>query len=120
MDADEGLSHALAETSQQAITARYGFDYDTDYSHIKWAFIPNVMLLNLNYGDTDHHIRIEFNNNSQYYKFTEDELKQPKAFCSLAKNGITLQLEAIYDGPTLIQRFGYENGNYMHIVFKAD
>lgn len=117
---DEGLSHALAEFTQQAITARYGFDYDTDYSHVKWAFIPNVMLLNLNYDGVDHHIRIEFNNNSQYYKFTEDELKQPKAFCSLAKNGITLQLEAIYDGSTLVQRFGYENGYYMHIVFKAD
>ena len=77
---DEGLSHALAESTQQAITARYGFDYDTDYSHVKWAFTPNVMLLNLNYDGVDHHIRIEFNNNSQYYKFTEDELKQPKAF----------------------------------------
>ena len=120
VDADEGLSHALAETSQQAITARYGFDYDTDYSHIKWAFIPNVMLLNLNDDGVDHHIRIEFNNNSQYYKFTVNELKQPKAFGSLAENGIALQLEAIYDGSTLIQRFGYENGNYMHILFKAD
>ena len=120
VDADEGLSHALAESSQQAITARYGFDYDTDYSHVKWAFIPNVMLLNLNYDGVDHHIRIEFNNNSQYYKFTEDELKQPKAFCSLVENGIKLQLEAIYDGSTLVQRFGYENGNYMHIVFKAN
>ena len=120
VDADEGLSHALAESTQQAITARYGFDYDTDYSHVKWAFIPNVMLLNLNYDGVDHHIRIEFNNNSQYYKFTEDELKQPKAFCSLVENGIKLQLEAIYDGSTLIQRFGYENGNYMHIVFKAN
>ena len=120
VDADEELSHAFAEASPQAITARYGFDYDTDYSHIKWAFIPNVMLLNLNYGDTDHHIRIEFNNNSQYYKFTVNELKQPKAFGSLAENGIALQLEAIYDGSTLIQRFGYENGNYMHILFKAD
>ena len=120
VDADEGLSHALAESSQQAITARYGFDYDTDYSHVKWAFIPNVMLLNLNYDGVDHHIRIEFNNNSQYYKFTEDELKQSKAFCSLVEKGITLQLEAIYDGSTLIQRFGYENGNYMHIVFKAN
>ena len=105
--------------SPQAITARYGFDYDTDYSHIKWAFIPNVMLLNLNYGGADHHIRMEFNNNSQYYTFTEDEMKQPKAFGSLAKNVITLQLEAIHDGSTLIQRFGYENGNYMHIIFKA-
>ena len=105
--------------STMAITARYGFDYDTDYSHIKWAFIPNVMLLNLNYGGADHHIRMEFNNNSQYYTFTEDEMKQPKAFGSLAKNGITLQLEAIHDGSTLIQRFGYENGNYMHIIFKA-
>ena len=120
VDANEGLSHALAEYSQQAITARYGFDYDTDYSHVKWAFIPNVMLLNLNYDGVDHHIRIEFNNNSQYYKFTEDELKQSKAFCSLVEKGITLQLEAIYDGSTLIQRFGYENGNYMHIVFKAN
>ena len=120
VDADEGLSHALAGASPQAITARYGFDYDTDFLHIKWAFIPNVMLLNLNYGDTDHHIRIEFNNNSQTYKFTENELKQPKAFGSLAENGIALQLEAIYDGSTLIQRFGYENGNYMHILFKTD
>ena len=120
VDADDGLSHALAGASPQAITARYGFDYDTDFLHIKWAFIPNVMLLNLNYGDTDHHIRIEFNNNSQTYKFTEDELKQPKAFGSLAENGIALQLEAIYDGSTLIQRFGYENGNYMHILFKTD
>ena len=100
VDADEGLSHALAGASPQAIT--------------------NVMLLNLNYGDTDHHIRIEFNNNSQTYKFTENELKQPKAFGSLAENGIALQLEAIYDGSTLIQRFGYENGNYMHILFKTD
>ena len=106
VDADEGLSHALAGASPQA--------------NIKWAFIPNVMLLNLNYGDTDHHIRIEFNNNSQTYKFTENELKQPKAFGSLAENGIALQLEAIYDGSTLIQRFGYENGNYMHILFKTD
>ena len=119
VDADEELSHALAGASPQAITARYGFDYDTDYSHIKWAFIPNVMLLNLHYGGADHHIRMEFNNNSQYYTFTEDEMKQPKAFGSLAKNGITLQLEAIHDGSTLIQRFGYENGNYMHIIFKA-
>ncbi len=114
VDADEGLSHALAGASPQAI------DYDTDFLHIIWAFIPNVMLLNLNYGDTDHHIRIEFNNNSQTYKFTENELKQPKAFGSLAENGIALQLEAIYDGSTLIQRFGYENGNYMHILFKTD
>ena len=112
VDADEELSHALAEISPQAITARYGFDYDTDYSHVKWAFIPNVMPLNLNYDGTEHHIRIVFNNNSQ--------LKQPKAFCSLAENGITLQLEAIYDGSTLIQRFGYENGHYMHIMFKAN
>ena len=120
VDADEELSQALAGASPQAITARYGFDYDTDYSHIKWAFIPNVMLLNLNYGGADHHIRLEFNNNSQYYTFTKDELQQPKAFRSLAENGITLQLEAIYDGSTLIQRFGYENGNYMHIIFKTE
>ena len=120
VDADEELSQALAEASPQAITARYGFDYDTDYSHIKWAFIPNVMLLNLNYGGADHYIRLEFNNNSQYYTFTKDELQQPKAFRSLAENGITLQLEAIYDGSTLIQRFGYEKGNYMHIIFKAE
>ena len=117
VDADEELSLALAEASSQAITARYGFDYDTDYSHIKWAFIPNVMLLNLNYGGADHHIRMEFNNNSQYYTFTEDELKQPKAFRSIAENGIALQLVAIYDGPTLIQRFGSDTGNFMHIMF---
>jgi hypothetical protein len=117
VDADEGLSRALAETSPQAITARYGFDYDTDYSHVIWTFIPNVMLLQLNYNGEDHHIRIEFNNNSQLYKFTEDELKQPKAFFRLAEYGIALQLQAIYDGPTLIQRFGYGDGNYMHIMF---
>ena len=120
VDVDEGLNHALADASPQAITARYGFDLDMDYSHIKWAFIPNVMLLQLNYNGTDHHIRVEFDNNSQYYTFTEEELKQPKAFLPLAENGITLQLKAIYDGPTLIQQFGYESGNYMHIVFKAD
>ena len=120
VDADEELSLALAEASPQAITARYGFDYDTDFSHIKWAFIPNVMLLNLNYGVADHHIRLEFNNNSQYYMFTEEELQQPKAFRSLAENGITLQLEAIYDGSNLIKCFGAEEGNYMHIIFKAE
>jgi hypothetical protein len=120
VDADEELSLALADASPQAITARYGFDYDTDYSHIQWTFIPNIMQLNLNYDGIDHHIRLEFNNNSQCYKFAQDELKQPTAFCSLVENGITLQLEAIYDGSTLIQRFGYENGNYMHIIFKAD
>ena len=113
--------HALAEASTQAITARYGFDYDTDYSHIKWAFIPNVMLLNLNYGGADHHIRLEFNNNSQYYTFTKDELQQPKAFRSLAENGITYPTGSyLRHGSTLIQRFGYENGNYMHIIFKTE
>jgi len=120
VDADEELSLALAEASSQVITARYGFDYDTDYSHIKWAFIPNVMLLNLHYGGADHHIRMEFNNNSQYYTFTEDELKQPKAFRSIAENGIALQLVAIYDGPTLIQRFGSDTGNFMHIMFYTE
>ena len=38
VDADEELSQALAEASPQAITARYGFDYDADYSHVKWVF----------------------------------------------------------------------------------
>ena len=108
------------DVSDNKMQHRYGFDYDSDYSHIKWAFIPNVMLLNLNYGGADHHIRLEFNNNSQYYTFTKDELQQPKAFRSLAENGIYLQLEAIYDGSTLIQRFGYEKGNYMHIIFKTE
>ena len=120
VDSDEALSHALAEASPQAITARYGFDYDTDYSHVKWAFIPNVMLLQLNYNGEDHHIRVEFDNNSQYYTFTDEELKQTKAFHSRAKNGIALQLKAIYDGPTLIQQFGSKSGNYMHIIFEAD
>ena len=120
VDADKELSDALAEAAPQAITARYDLGYDTDYSHIKWAFIPNVMLLQLNYNGADHHIRVEFNNNSQYYTFTDEELKQPKAFRPLAENGITLQLEAIYDGSTLIQRFGYKNGYYMHIKFKVD
>ena len=120
VDADEELSQALAEASPQAITARYGFDYDTDYSHIKWAFIPNVMLLQLNYNGADHHIRIEFNNNSQYYTFLENELKQPKSFRSLAENGIALQLKAIYDGSTLIQRFGSDGGNFMHIMFYTE
>ena len=117
VDADEWLSHALAETSSQAITARYGFDLDTDYSHVKWAFIPNVMLLQLNYNGADHHIRIEFDNNSQYYTFTKEELNQPKPFIPIAENGIALQLKVIYDGPTLIQRFGSVDGNYMHIMF---
>ena len=40
-------------------------------------------------------------------------------FDILAENGIALQLKAIYDGPTLLQQFG-SDGNYMHIVFKAD
>ena len=79
-----------------------------------------LQLLQLNYNGADHHIRVEFNNNSQYYTFTDEELKQPKAFRPLAENGITLQLEAIYDGSTLIQRFGYEKGNYMHIIFKTE
>ena len=120
VDADEKLSQALAEASPQAITARYGFDYDADYSHVKWAFIPNVMLLQLNYNGADHHIRIEFNNNSQYYTFLENELKQPKSFRSLAENGIALQLKAIYDGSTLIQRFGSDGGNFMHIMFYTE
>lgn len=118
IDADEELSHALANTPPLAITARYGFEYDTDNEHIKWAFIPNIMNVHLNYNGADHYIRIEFNNNSQYYKFTEKELKQPKALSSLMGYGINLQLKAIYDGSTLIQRFGLADGNYMHIKFK--
>ena len=119
VDADEGLSRALAETSPLAITARYGFDYDTDYSHIKWAFTPNVMSLHLVYGGADHHIRIEFKNNYNYI-CAADELTQPNSFLSLAKTGVALQLKAIYDGSNLIQRFGAEEGNYMHIIFKAE
>ena len=117
VDADKELSEALAEASPQAITARYDLGYNQDYRRINWAFTPNVMLLHLNYGGAEHHIRIEFNNNSQYYTFTEDELKQPKAFRSIAENGIALQLETIYDGPTLIQRFSSDTGNFMHIMF---
>ena len=120
VDADESLRKALAEAPPSAITGRYGFDYDTDYERITWAFVPDVMALTLNYGGADHHIRVEFNNNSQYYRLTEDRLKQPRAFSSLAAGGISLQLEAIYDGSTLLQRFGFEDGNFMHIVFRAD
>ena len=119
VDADEDLSHALAEATPQAITARYGFDYDTDYSHIKWAFIPNVMLLQLNYSSAEHHIRVEFDNNSQYYISTADELTQPNSFLSFVNTGVALQLKTIYDGSNLIQRFGAADGNYMHIIFKA-
>lgn len=120
VDANKELSDALAEVSLQAITARYDLGLDTDYNHIVWAFTPNVMSLHLYYGGADHHIRIEFNNNSQYYKSTADELKQSSSFLSFAKTGVTLQLKAIYDGSTLIQRFGAVEGNYMHIFFDAE
>lgn len=46
------------------------------------------MSLHLYYGGADHHIRIEFNNNSQYYKSTADELKQSSSFLSFAKTGV--------------------------------
>lgn len=120
VDANKELSDALAEVSLQAITARYDLSLDTDYNHIVWAFTPNVMSLHLYYGGADHHIRIEFNNNSQYYKSTADELKQSSSFLSFAKTGVALQLKAIYDGSTLIQRFGAVEGNYMHIFFDAE
>ena len=120
VDANKELSDALAEVSLQAITARYDLGLDTDYNHIVWAFTPNVMSLHLYYGGADHHIRIEFNNNSQYYKSTADELKQSSSFLSFAKTGVALQLKAIYDGSTLIQRFGAVEGNYMHIFFDAE
>ena len=118
VDADKELSDALAEAAPQAITARYDLGYDTDYEHIKWAFTPNVMSLHLVYGVADHHIRIEFKNNYNYI-CAADELTQPNSFLSLAKTGVALQLKAIYDGSNLIQRFGAEEGNYMHIIFKA-
>ena len=111
VDADKELSDALAEAAPQAITA-------TDYEQIKWAFTPNVMSLYLVYGGADHHIRIEFNSNYNYI-CAADELTQPNSFLSLAKSGVALQLKAIYDGSNLIQRFGAEEGNYMHIIFKA-
>ena len=120
VDADQELSDALAEASPQAITARYDLGYDTSYDNIMWGFNPNVMTLPLSYGGTEHHIRIEFNNNAQYYKCAADDLKQPTSFMALAKTGIALQLAAIYDGPTLIQQFSAGVGNYMHIMFKAD
>ncbi len=120
VDADEGLSHALAEASPMAITARYDLGYATDHEHITWAFTPNVMTLHLSYGGGEHHIRIEFNNNSQYYISSADELKQPKSFMTLAKTGVALQLKAIYDGSQLIQCFGSAEGNFMHIMFKAE
>ena len=119
VDADKELSDALAEAAPQAITARYDLGYDTDYEQIKWAFTPNVMSLYLVYGGADHHIRIEFNSNYNYI-CAADELTQPNSFLSLAKSGVALQLKAIYDGPTLLQRFGSESGNYMHIMFRVD
>ena len=64
VDADMVLSQALASAAPVAVTASYDFGYDTDYSHINWAFTPNVMPLSLHYGGEDHHIRIEFNNNT--------------------------------------------------------
>ena len=120
VDADEELSDALAKVSPMAITARYDFGYDTDYEHVIWAFTPNVISLHLNYDGADHHIRIEFNNNSQYYMSTADELKQPSSLISLVKTSVALQLMAIYDGSKLIQRFGSESDNYMHILFKMN
>ena len=118
VDADSSLSQALASATPVAVTASYDFGYDTDYSHIAWAFTPNVMPLSLNYGGKDHHILIEFNNNSQYYTFSQEELGQPGAFRSIANQGINLQLQAIYDGSTLVQRFDSADDNYMHITFK--
>ena len=118
VNTDQELSNALAEASPMAITARYDLGYDTDYEHIKWAFTPNVMSLHLVYGLADHHIRIEFKNNYNYI-CAADELTQPNSFLSLAKTGVALQLKAIYDGSNLIQCFGAEEGNYMHIIFKA-
>ncbi len=118
VDADAALSQALASTAPIAVTASYDFGYNTDYSHINWAFTPNVTPLSLNYGGEEHHILIEFNNNSQYYTFSQDELKQPEAFRSIAHQGINLQLQAIYDGSTLVQRFNSAYDNYMHITFK--
>ncbi len=118
VDADEALSQALASAAPVAVTASYDFGYNTDYLHINWAFTPNVMPISLNYGGADHHIRIEFNNNSQYYTFSQEELEQPEAFRSIAEQGINLQLQAIYDGSTLIQRFATADDNYMHITFK--
>ena len=120
VDADKELSDALAKASPQAITARYDLGYDTDYERIKWAFTPDVMTLHLSYGGADHYIRIEFNNNSQYYSSAADELKQPNSFMSLAKTGVALQLKAIYDGSKLIQRFDAVDGNYMHIIFHTE
>ena len=120
VNTDQELSNALAEATPMAITARYDLGYDTDCEHLTWAFTPNVMPLHLSYGGKDHHIRIEFNNNSQYYVCTEDELKQPKSFMSFVNTGVALQLAAIYDGSELIQRFESGDGNYMHIIFKGD
>ena len=120
VNTDQELSNALAEASPMAITARYDLGYDTDCEHLTWAFTPNVMPLHLSYGGKDHHIRIEFNNNSQYYVCTEDELKQPKSFMSFVNTGVALQLAAIYDGSELIQRFESGDGNYTHIIFKGD
>ncbi len=118
VDEDMELSHALAEVSPMAITARYDLGYDTDYNHIVWTFTPNVMPLLLNYGGTEHHIRIEFNNNHMYYTCAAEELKQPGSFLSFARTGVSLQLKAIYDGSTLIQSYA-EGGNFMHIIFKS-
>ena len=118
VDADTTLSQALANVAPVTVTASYDFGYDTDHSHIAWAFTPNAMPLTLNYGGKDHHILIEFNNNSQYYTFTQEELGQPEAFSTIANQGINLQLQAIYDGSTLVQRFDSADDNYMHITFK--
>ncbi|MBQ7685007.1 MAG: DUF4840 domain-containing protein, partial [Bacteroidaceae bacterium] len=116
VDADAALSEALSQTAPVDIQVTYNIRLDTDYTHVEWYTMPTVLPLTLTYGGTEHRLRIQLGNGSIHHLFSPEELAQPIAFSGWRY--LELDVNALYDGERLVQKFDMWSGNGMTLVFR--
>ena len=116
VDADAALSEALSQTAPVDIQVTYNIRLDTDYTHVEWYTMPTVLPLTLTYGGTEHRLRIQLGNGSIHHLFSPEELAQPLAFSGWRY--LELDVNALYDGERLVQKFDMWSGNGMTLVFR--
>ena len=116
VDADAALSEALSQTAPVDIQVTYNIRLDTDYTHVEWYTMPTVLPLTLTYGGTEHRLRIQLDNGSLHHLFSPEELAHPLAFSGWRY--LELDVNALYDGERLVQKFDMWEGNGMMLVFR--
>ena len=72
--------------------------------------------LSQTYGGTEHRLRIQLGNGSIHHLFSPEELAQPIAFSGWRY--LELDVNALYDGERLVQKFDMWSGNGMMLVFR--